>query len=237
MAYNYQQFSAEEYNLSTFRGPPPGSKAPDFDLPLAGGGSGRLLQFDGDFLVLETGSITCPLFQGRRPAMARLDHSRKNVSFAVLYVREAHPGATIGPHKSDSDKQAAARQLAEQDGEERRIFIDGLEGAAHAAYGAYPNAVFIINRNGCVVWASDWNNPRATERALDLLQAGKPANVRAFFKPVPPRVSLRILRGSGRGALPDFLRSLPSLIWHNFIQRNLRLIFGRTAKVPPNTQC
>ncbi len=237
MAYNYQQFNADEYNLSDFRGPAPGTKAPDFTLPLATGGTARLLQFDGDFLVLETGSITCPLFQGRRPAMTRLDHSRKNVSFAVLYVREAHPGETIGAHKSDSDKQAAARQLAEKDGEQRRIFIDGLEGAAHAAYGAYPNAVFIINRNGCVVWASDWNNPSATERALDLLQAGKPASVRAYFKPVPPSVSLRILRNSGRGALPDFLRSLPSLIWHNFFKRNLRLMFGLKAKVDPNTRC
>ena len=95
MSYNYAKFQASDYDLAHFRGPLPGTKAPDATLDLASGGRSRLLDFDGTFLVLEMGSITCPLFQGRRPHMDRLDLQHPDISFAVLYVREAHPGASI----------------------------------------------------------------------------------------------------------------------------------------------
>ncbi len=237
MAYNYRRFSGDQYDLTDFRGPRPGDKAPDFELSLPDGTPARLLDFDGRFLVLETGSITCPLFQGRRAGMTSLARKYPDVSFAVLYVREAHPGANLPAHADESDKLRHARMLAGEDGEGRRILVDDFEGHAHLAYGGYPNSVFIINRNGCVVWAADWNNPAATARALEALMAGRPAAIRAVFKPVPPSVSLRILRRSGQGALRDFLRSLPGLIWSNAIRRNLRL--GRHAPrgVAPDTRC
>ncbi len=237
MTYNYDSFDAKHYDLATFTGPALGSKAPDFSLSLADGGTARLLDFDTPFLVLEMGSLTCPLFQGRRPAMTALNAGAQDASFAVLYVREAHPGATIGAHNSQDDKQSCARNLMESDGEQRRIFVDDLGGQVHEAYGGFPNSVYIINRHGCVVYFSDWNNPTATATALTQLQAGKPANVRAFFKPVPPSVSLRVLGNGGRGAKMDFLRSFPNLIWHNLILRNIRLLFGGKSDIDPDMHC
>ncbi len=237
MTYNYDSFDPREYNLADFRGPSPGTKAPDFTVALAEGGTRRLLDFDGDFLVLEMGSLTCPLFQGRRPGMTRLDGLHDNVSFAVLYVREAHPGDQISAHATTTDKRACARRLTEDEGEKRRVFVDDLEGTVHAAYGGYPNSVFIINALGCVVYASDWNNPAATGRALDALLDGRPAQVRAYFKPVPPSVSLRVLGAGGKGAMADFLRGLPRLIWANLIRRNLRLLLNKDIGVAPDTSC
>ncbi len=237
MAYNYDKFDSAQYDLTTFRGPAPGTKAPDFTLTLPDGTPARLLDFDTPFLVLETGSVTCPLFQGRRKAMERLDTTISDASFTVLYVREAHPGATIGAHTSQQGKTANAQILVGADGEKRRVLVDDLQGHAHQAYGAYPNAVFIINRNGCVLWMSDWNNAAATARALEDLRAGRPARQRAYFKPVVPATSVRVLSHAGRGALWDFLRSLPSLIWHNLILRNIRLLRGKTASVPPDAAC
>jgi len=204
---------------------------------LADGGTTRLLDFDGDFLVLEMGSLTCPLFQGRRPGMVGLDSRNDNVSFAILYVREAHPGDLISAHATAADKQACARRLIEDEGEQRRVFVDDLEGTVHAAYGSYPNSVFIINSRGCVVYASDWNNPSATGRALEALLDGRPAQVRAYFRPVPPSVSLRVLGAGGKGAMADFLRGLPRLIWANLIRRNLRLLLNRDIGVAPDTGC
>jgi len=237
MTYNYQSFDPKAYDLVNFRGPQPGSKAPGFEVVLATGGVVRLAEFDGDFLVLEMGSLTCPLFQGRRPAMARLDRTQADVSFAVLYVREAHPGDKIGAHQTMADKQRCAQRLVTDEGEARRVLVDDIDGTVHAAYGSYPNSVFIINRNGCVVYASDWNNPATTGKALALLKAGKPALLRAWFKPVPPQVSLRVLGNGGRGSMADFLRGLPRLIWGNLIRRNLRLLLGRPAGVAPDAQC
>ena len=93
MAYNYRKFAASEYDISAFTGPAPGSKAPDFELTRPDGSKTRLLDFSGDFLVLETGSFTCPLYQGRRAGMATLAARFPGVTFRLLYVREAHPGA------------------------------------------------------------------------------------------------------------------------------------------------
>ncbi|RUS65226.1 hypothetical protein EGN72_00830 [Pseudorhodobacter sp. E13] len=234
--YNYDQFSAKDYDLVNFRGPNPGTPAPDFNLTRADGGHSRLLDFDGTFLVLEMGSLTCPLFQGRRKTMSALHREYQNVDFSVLYVREAHPGAAISAHQSDDDKQSCAA-LLRSDGERRKVLVDDLNGTAHQAYGGYPNSVFIINRNGCVVYASDWNNPETTGRALSLLIQGKPADLKAWFKPVPPSVSLKILRAGGKGSMADFLRGLPRLIWNNLVLRNIRLLRGKPIGTPPDVRC
>lgn len=237
MTYNYSNFSARNYDLAQFRGPKPGTRAPDFDVRTADDAPTRLLDFDADLLVLEMGSITCPLFQGRRKGMIRLDAEFPDASFAILYVREAHPGDLIGAHRTNADKSACALRLKQDEGETRRILIDDLGGEVHEAYGGYPNSVFIINKGGCVVWVSDWNDTAATGRALRLLKAGKPANVRSIFKPVAPNISLRTLGNGGRGSGTDFLRSFPSLIWNNLIRRNLRVLLGRPVGIAPDTSC
>lgn len=234
--YNYSEFDARNYDLVNFRGPMPGTRAPDFELRHPDASSGRLLDFQGSFLVLEMGSLTCPLFQGRRKPMTHLDQEHGDVSFAVLYVREAHPGQRIPAHSTEGEKQSCASRLA-ANGENRKIFIDDLEGTAHKAYGSYPNSVFIINRNGCVVYASDWNNPATTGRALTMLKNGKPAQLKAWFKPVSPAASWKTLRAGGKGSMHDFLWGLPRLVWNNLVLRNIRLLLGKAITVAPNNQC
>ena len=103
--YNYAEFSTGDYNLDQFFGPRLGTKAPDFTLENANGHKVNLLDFKGDFLVLEMGSITCPLFQGRRETMSGLIEKHPHVDFSVLYVREAHPGKNIGAHQNIDDKK------------------------------------------------------------------------------------------------------------------------------------
>ena len=235
--YNYDKFSADQYDLDNFTAPAPGDKAPDFTLQTVDGTPHRLLDFDGDFLVLETGSITCPLFQSRREGMAKLVQENPDTGFAILYVREAHPGATRPQHASESDKLDNARALKTQDKEGRLILVDTFDGAAHKAYGSYPNSVTIINRNGCVVYTSDWNNPAATAKALATLKAGKPAARQGMFLPAKPPVAIRTLKAAGKGAPLDFLRSLPVLVWHNLIKRNLRILAGKSPTVAPDTRC
>lgn len=235
--YNYDKFSSQEYDLSNFGGPKLGAKAPDGMVTTLDGVSRQLLAFDKDFLVVELGSTTCPLFQSRRDAMAGLVHQHPNASFVILYVREAHPGAKIRQHSTMEDKIGCARLIEDAEQEGREVRVDDIKGSAHKAYGGYPNAVFIINKNGCVLFRSDWNDPSATGKAFDLLEAGKPANVRSFFKPARPPIALETLRRNGKGAAPDFFKSLPSLIWQNLIRRNLRVLMGAEPIVQPDAQC
>jgi len=236
-SYNYDSFSQDQYNLSSFAGPNPGEKAPDAVLLLPDGSSQRLLEFEGEFLVIEMGSVTCPLFQTRRKSMAQLSSTHKDASFVVLYVREAHPGAQIVQHEVMQDKIASACRLNDGSDDVRQVLIDDIDGTAHKAYGSYPNAVFIVNSNGCVVFASDWNDPQATGRALELLEAGKPANVRSFFKPAAPKIGMATFKLSGKGSGLDFLKSFPSLFWQNMIKRNLRVIRGKEPVVQPDSYC
>lgn len=234
--YNYDEFSTDDYDFDTAFGPDVGDKAPDFALTTASGETKNLLDFSGAFLVLEMGSITCPLYQSRRGIMETLTHI-DGVSSAVLYVREAHPGANIQSHKSFEDKKACATRLTTEDGESRTVFVDGLEGKAHAAYGSMPNAVFIINKNGCVVYRAEWNNPSATRKALIALLAGQAVTAKPYFRPALPTTVLRTLGNAGKGSAADFFKGLPFLIWTNIIKRNLRLLFGRAKTGSGRTTC
>lgn len=235
--YNYNGFSTNQYNFNSFKGPAAGTKAPNFLLSTLGDNPTNLLDFSGDFLVLELGSISCPLFQGRREGMSDLVDRVPTVSFTVLYIREAHPGSNIPSHERLDDKIACASKLKNEDGEKRKILIDDLEGTAHSAYGGYPNAVFIINKNGCVVFASDWNSVPATKMALGKLLKGHPAQSKSYFLPVKPTLALKTLRRSGKGAFSDFIMGLPQLIWKNLIRRNLLLLLNSEKTVAPDIKC
>lgn len=236
-SYNYDNFSSGDYEFDTSTGPMVGEKAPDFDLTTSTGELRRLLDFKGDYLVLELGSITCPLFQSRRTIMSALDSQFKGVESVVLYIREAHPGAQIPSHKSFSEKTVCAQSLRNEGGETRTVLVDDFEGSAHQAYGAMPNSVFIINRNGCIMFRSQWNNPSATRKALKALIEDRIVRPRSYFRPGRPVTSVRTLLRAGKGSGTDFLRSFPSLIWNNLIKRNLRILFNRPLPVSRNTTC
>ncbi len=235
--YNYDGFATDDYDFENIVGPMVGEKAPDFTLTTSDGTTLSLLEFEGEFLVLEMGSITCPLFQSRRPVMEAVAHDIDGVSSAVLYVREAHPGADIPSHKSFDDKMACAARLKAADGETRRVYVDGFEGRAHQAYGSMPNAVFIINKNGCVVFRSEWNNPTATRKALLALKAGNTVRAKSYFRPAMPNVALKTLRRAGKGSAADFFKGLPKLIWTNVIKRNLRLLLTGHVSGSRDTTC
>ena len=235
--YNYDNFSAGNYTLDDFQGPTAGRKALDFPMQTTDGDQRQLLDFDGDFLVLEMASITCPLYQSRRGKMKTLTGKYPDTSFTIMYVREAHPGKIRPKHIDAKGKLTNARALQFEDGEGRTILIDDLDGHAHVAYGSFPNAVFIINKNHCVVYYSDWNNPTATGRALANLKAGKPASGMGLFLPAIPAIGLVTLKNAGKGAGIDFARSFPSLVWENLIKRNLRLLTGRKSSITPDAKC
>ncbi|MCP4824946.1 MAG: hypothetical protein GY892_12655 [Shimia sp.] len=87
------------------------------------------------------------------------------------------------------------------------------------------------------MWFTDWNNPKAVERALAQISVGQPAVARALFKPVPPWVALRTLLRGGKGATADFFRGLPTLIWKNLIKRNWRIMRGHDVGIAPDHSC
>ena len=225
-SYNYDAFSPDNYDLASADGPEIGDKAPDFELETHDGETRNLLDFTGECLVLELGSMTCPLFLTRQDSMEQIAKDFPQVSHAIMYVREAHPGADIPAHKTQEDKRNCASLLKSELDDPRTILVDGVDGAAHLAYGSMPNAVYVIDNKGVVRFKAAWNNAKTTRKALKNILAGKSAKMKSYFKPAKPWVVLRTARRAGKGSGKDFVLGLPRLIWNVMIKNNIRTFFN-----------
>jgi hypothetical protein len=209
----HRRFRLAEYALDRFPGPRVGEPAPAVTGMTPDGTPVSLAGFRGRTVVLETGSYSCPQYAARIGPMNDLAARHPDAAFLVLYVREAHPGARAPEHRSLADKLAVAgRTLAEEPEERRTILVDDLEGTAHRVYGGLPNMIYVIGPSGTVVFRGAWNDPAVLARVLDRLAAGRAlTGLSTAFRPVAPRVVLRVLRRAGWGAVLDFARALPRL--------------------------
>ena len=59
--YNYKRFRPSNYDYGNFAGPKPGEEILDFTLRSLDGKEAKLTDFKGQWVVLETGSLTCPM--------------------------------------------------------------------------------------------------------------------------------------------------------------------------------
>jgi len=213
--YNYPAFSfaledgAYEHFLR--EAPQLGESTPPFELPDLEDRYHRLTDYRGHPVVVEFGSCTCPIFCGHNPAMERLARAHPEAVFVTIYTREAHPGERIGAHRSMADKTAAARRLRDEDGFERLVLIDDLDGTTHRAYGATWDAVFVLDGDGRVVLRRAWNDPTQVGSALEdlRLRSARPCESIEMSPPASGGgFGHGLLRG-GRQALIDFYRSAP----------------------------
>jgi hypothetical protein len=189
-----------------------GEPAPDFTATRLDGSQVKLSDFRGKAVVLETGSVTCPMYISRVEPMNALAFRFPDVVFLVLYVREAHPGQRIGAHRDAAQKASAARTVVDREREGRQILVDDLAGAAHRLYGAMPNTVHVIDADGMVAFRAMWNDPPAVETALHKLLVGQDAAaVKTRFRPAGMATVLRVLRRAGWRAVWDFVVAFPKL--------------------------
>ena len=170
-----------------------------------------LADLRGRWVVLEFGSLTCNMFASNNARMQGLADRCEDVHFAVLYVREAHPGRRIGQPADLQEKRANARHLASRLRMGRDIWVDDLDGAAHRTFGALPNSVFVIDPAGRIAYRRDWTvasdlgdflAERTVQQGSDRTTT-RQLLVRRFH----PGVVLR----AGSDALLDVIRAAPSL--------------------------
>lgn len=221
-----------EYNFRHFRlrwpvqkrKAPPGEEAPD----------GTVYTLDGDAVslsalwedgpaVVEFGSITCPVFRGKIESMDELSRCYEDeVTFAVVYSREAHPGVNYPPPETQAEKFERARRVRAEHSIGRDIFVDDIEGSVHRAFDALPNSVRLIGRDGVVAYRADWTDPdELADRINELLAQGDDgaavyhANVEDNFENATadsPVDGIRVLWNAGWDSILDFLISVPKLI-------------------------
>jgi peroxiredoxin len=210
--YNYDHFGLEHRVMDHLGGVRVGEAGPDFTATRLDGSPVKLSDFRGKRVVVETGSVSCPMYVSHVESMNALAFRFPDVVFLVLYVREAHPGQRIGAHRDSAQKAAAARIVVDEEREGRTIVIDDLAGTAHRHYGAMPNTVHLIDADGIVAFRAMWNDPPAVEAALHRVLGGQDAGtVQSRFRPAGVRTVLRVLRRAGWRAMWDFVIAFPRL--------------------------
>jgi len=93
----------------------------------------------------------------------------KGFEFLTIYVREPHPGENYGPHKNFEQKLEFARQCHDLDGIVNPVLVDDLEGTVHQLYGVLPNMVYIVSKEGRIVYKAMWTDHDEIRVVLDNL--------------------------------------------------------------------
>lgn len=83
-----------------------------------------------------------------------------------IYTREAHPGEILPHHTSFEQKLAQARIFRDEQGVQRRILVDGLDGACHRRYGLLPNMTWIVMRGGLIAYKAAWTDADDVRAAM-----------------------------------------------------------------------
>ncbi len=146
----------------------------------------ELLTTDGDRLANDDvfrdtpvlfvfGSMTCPMTASSAPSVQDLYAEFGNkVKFVMLYVREAHPGEHYAQAETIDDKLASARALKDLYGIEWTVAADTVAGDLHRALDPKPNAAFLMDSDGTILfrslWAADYE---ALRQALDDAVVGR----------------------------------------------------------------
>lgn len=214
--YNNKRFRVSDYNFEMFIGPRAGDDLKNFTLTdLATGKELKLSEFAGKWVVIETGSSTCSMYTKNIPDMKEIQAEFPDVEFLLVYVREAHPGERLGPHKNFTEKITAAKLVAPRYGEHRRVLVDSYDGDFHRAYGAMPNIVYIIRPNGKIHYRCNWATPSAMREALldrenyHTLENADTLSLRAGRKKMH---MIRTMWTGGAVALYDFFRGMPLIL-------------------------
>lgn len=175
-AYNLEPFAASPavVNPGETMAAKVGIMAPDFEAPVLDGTVLRLSDFRGQrHVVMMTGAVTSPMCAFEIPALNQLhrEFEGKGVSFFLLYTRESHPAENYPSHGSWEQKAAHARDLQRLENVQVPIIVDSLDGKIHRSYGLWPNALFVIHKDGRLIFRSNMVNHRELREFLEELIA------------------------------------------------------------------
>jgi len=158
--------------------------------------------------------------------------------FYILYVREAHPGGNYPAQTSFEEKLQHARDLKRLENiGTRTILVDDLHGTMHGDYGARPNSVYVIGRDGIILFRADWNAPQEVRTQLNRLleKDGYASRLEAVdltgnFTSLTPKALLeqaRVFRRAGYGSLVDFVVAL----WNLRRTRSIQPTYNRISSL------
>lgn len=162
-AYNLAEFAAGPsfINPGETMAAKVGAAAPEFEATTLDGKIVRLTDFRGSsHVVMVTGAVTSPMCAFELPELHRLqtEFAAQGIEFFLLYTRESHPAENYCAHESFEQKLSYGRELQRLESIHFPILVDHLDGRIHRAYGVWPNALFVIHKDGRLVFRSNMAN-------------------------------------------------------------------------------
>lgn len=116
-------------------------------------------------VALVFGSYSAPPCTLELAALERLGRSLEESGsrLVFVYTREIHPneplppdGLVIPTHTTLADKVGWARRLKDDFALTMPVLVDSLSGTVHRAFGALPFQAVVIDRDGILVFRSEW---------------------------------------------------------------------------------
>jgi peroxiredoxin len=150
-----------------------GVLAPDFVLTTTNGETVRLSDKRGRIAVFMFVAMTCP------PARTQVDlwkgmyekYDVNDVEVFFVYSRERHAGERGYPEfketKTTSERMVYARMLSKITAVP--VVVDPIDEPTLKDYGVVPNAAFVVDREGFIVFKSQWADIRKIERVVEQL--------------------------------------------------------------------
>ncbi len=197
----------------------PGDLFPDFKVASTDGETILKEHFLGKRpLLVIFGSTTCPMTVSSIESLKRL-HARfgDRVAFVTLNVREAHPAENTPQPRTFEQKLAHARQLKQQFDIPWTVVTDDIDGTLHRALDTKPNAAYLMDVNGQLVFRSLWaGDDQALWSALQAVVDQQPLAERESTYTVGPLVRglgyfHEVLQQAGPQAMRDMLLAAPPI--------------------------
>jgi hypothetical protein len=153
-----------------------GALSPDFELPDLQGRRVCLSQFRGKaHVVLTFGNLTCGAtvtqLRAGKPTIRSL-HTRyreKGFKFFLVYSRETHPGENIPQTTSMDERRRNALRLRKEEKVNFPILLDSVDNRIRNLYHGWSNGIFVVNKDGLLVFKSAWTyGPEVAQLLRDL---------------------------------------------------------------------
>jgi len=214
--YNYPRFKMSNYELGYFPGPKAGETVNyDYTFTDLDGNEVKLSDYTGKWLVIESGSLTCPMYVKNVKPYAELQEKYPDVEWLVIYVREAHPGERAKQATTIDEKIAYATRNRDDYGEQRKIVVDSVDGKWHHDWGLLPNTAYVINPAGQVIYRADWSFAHNVEKALENRDKINP-DEHIVILGASPFVTIPVTLKGGWIALYDILIIFPKVYYEHF---------------------
>ncbi len=154
----------------------PGQVIPNLEVITSEGKQIKLYQLaETKPLLIVTGSLTCPMTVSSLPSLKALEEQLDDrVAFALLYVREAHPGDNYPQPQSLREKIQNASEIQKFYGISWPVIIDDIDGTLHRSLDIKPNSAHLMSKTGEILFRSLWaGDVSAVEQALNQFAKGQ----------------------------------------------------------------